>query len=576
MGVHLVNKSGGSVWQSCLVATLAASMAIGPIGSADAKRAIRQRPVAAHPPLREPAAPPQTAGLPAVPVMAREFRGVWVASVRNIDWPSKPGLPVAQQQAELIALLDRAVSLRLNAVILQIRPACDALYASPLEPWSEYLTGQMGKAPEPYYDPLDFAVVAAHARGLELHAWFNPYRARLIDDNQGPAAPEHISVTHPEWVKRYGRFLWLDPGEPAVQDHSTAVIMDVVRRYDIDAVHMDDYFYPYREPLRDANGKALLDEQGQSRFQPFPDDGSYRKYQAGGGKLGRDDWRRDNVNHFIERLYAAIKAEKPAVKLGISPFGIWKPGYPAQIKGMNQYDMIYADARLWFMRGWLDYFAPQLYWSIEGPDQSYPVLLRWWAEQNTKARHLWPGLFTSRVRDTGESSFVPRQISYQIQWSRLQSGASGHIHFSMKPLLENSQGVADLLAAKVYADPALVPASPWLDDTLPGRPRVALTKNILSDMLEITWQPAQDESAWLWTLYIKRKGQWSGQILPADRRHFAVPYAGADAVESVEIAAVGHQGQEGPRVTMVIGKAPARDGGIQDKAGRARPTPAGM
>ena len=260
----------------------------------------------------------------------REFRGLWIATVANIDWPSNPGLPSDVQQKQLLAILDKAAALHFNAVILQVRPACDALYPSNYEPCSKYLTGTMGQAPSPAYDPLAFAVTEAHKRGLELHAWFNPFRARH-SSGKSPVAPNHISKTHPELVRSYGDMLWLDPGEPAAQDYSLNVIMDVVRRYDIDGVHLDDYFYPYK--IKDADGNDV----------DFPDDVSWAKYQQSGGKLKRDDWHRQNVNTFIQHLYQSIKKEKPWVKFGVSPFGIWRPGTPPQIDGYDAYDKLYAD-----------------------------------------------------------------------------------------------------------------------------------------------------------------------------------------------------------------------------------------
>src|SRR5205807_10205694 len=232
------------------------------------------------------------------PKPLREFRGAWVASVANIDWPSRKDLSTAEQKTELLAILDRAQRLKLNTIILQVRPACDALYSSQIEPWSEYLTGTMGKPPEPFYDPLAFAIEEAHKRGLELHAWFNPYRARLLAA-KSPVSATHISKTHPQLVRHYGKLLWLDPGEKDVQDYSLNVVMDVVNRYDIDGVHFDDYFYPYKEA--DASGNDL----------DFPDDASWQRFGAG-GKLSRDDWRRENVNTFIQRVYRSIKTAKPS------------------------------------------------------------------------------------------------------------------------------------------------------------------------------------------------------------------------------------------------------------------------
>jgi len=390
------------------------------------------------------------------PPVRREFRGAWVASVSNIDWPSRAGLPVEQQKQELIAILDKAVELNLNAIVLQVRPAADALYPSKLEPWSPYLTGQMGKPPEPFYDPLAFAIEEAHRRGLQLHTWFNPYRVRM-DGAMGKPSADHSSQSRKKIVRKYGKMLWFDPGEPQAEEHFIAVLTDVVKRYDIDGVHIDDYFYPYQ--IKDKDGKTV----------PFPDDASYRRAVRRGEKLERDDWRRQNVNRLIERMYTEVKRLKPWVLVGISPFGIWRPGNPPGIEGLDQYSTLYADARLWFQEGWLDYMTPQLYWRVDSEKQSYPKLLAWWTEQNTKQRHLWPGNFTSRVRrspDESESATVwsAAELIRQIEATRAQPGATGNVHFSMKALMNNYDGIADKLKESVYSEPALVPKSPWLEE----------------------------------------------------------------------------------------------------------------
>jgi uncharacterized lipoprotein YddW (UPF0748 family) len=392
---------------------------------------------------------------PPAPSPPREFRAAWVATVANIDWPSKKGLSTKEQQAELLAILDAAAKLHLNALILQIRPMCDALYASKLEPWSEYLTGRLGQAPEPYYDPLEYAVREAHARGLELHVWLNPYRAHHPSSTSAIPA-DHIVKRRPDLAPRYGTHHWLIPTEKEVQDHSLAVFLDVVRRYDIDGIHMDDYFYPYKE--KDKAGKLI----------PFPDDASWSSYQKAGGKLPRDDWRRDAVNRFVERLYREVKNLKPHVKVGISPFGIWRPGHPKGIAGLDQYAELYADAKLWLNKGWVDYWTPQLYWPIKQEKQSYPRLLAWWAGENTQGRHLWPGNIPSRVSER-EKGWPATEIRDQIVLTRKQKGAGGNVHFSMKALLRNRGGVADELA-KLYREPALVPASPWLGKSPPAPP----------------------------------------------------------------------------------------------------------
>ncbi|HEU5397235.1 MAG TPA: family 10 glycosylhydrolase, partial [Verrucomicrobiae bacterium] len=281
------------------------------------------------------------------PPVPHEFRGAWISVVAtNQDWPSKPGLSAQEQKAELVALLDRAVQLHLNAIVFQVRPACDAVYASSIEPWSACLTGIQGNAPEPYYDPLAFAVAEAHKRGLELHAWFNPFRAWHFQ-SKSPVAPNHISRTHPELVRRYGSQLWLDPGDPEVRNYVDRVVLDVVKRYDIDGVQFDDYFYPY--PEKDVEGRPL----------PFPDEATWKRYGLANG-FDLADWRRQNINQFVAKVYHDIKAAKPWVKFGISPFGIWRPENPAPIRGMDAYATLYADSRRWLASGWVDYLAPQL------------------------------------------------------------------------------------------------------------------------------------------------------------------------------------------------------------------------
>jgi uncharacterized lipoprotein YddW (UPF0748 family) len=424
----------------------------------------------------------------------REFRGVWVASVSNIDWPSKKGLSSQQQQAELLAILDKAAELKLNAVIFQVRPMCDALYASELEPWSEYLTGTLGKPPSPAYDPLQLAVREAHARGLELHAWFNPYRAHHPSATS-PIPDDHIIKLRPDLAKRYGTHYWLNPTSQEVQDHSLHVILDVVRRYDIDGVHIDDYFYPYKE--KGADGKII----------PFPDDDTWTVYQKAGGALSRDDWRRDAINRFIERMYREVKQAKPWVKVGISPFGIWRPGNPAGIAGFDPYSEIYADSRLWLKEGWCDYLAPQLYWPIKQEKQSFPRLLAWWANENSKGRQLWPGLYTSRVTGAGKG-WLAGEIVEQIKLTRSQPGATGHIHFSMRTLMDNAGGIADALAA-IYTEPALVPANPWAGLKQPTKPGLRWEKQ--GTVLAIR---ASDEGTRLYVIRARHEGKWTIRIQP--------------------------------------------------------------
>ena len=373
----------------------------------------------------------------------REFRGAWIASVANIDWPSRSGLPVEAQQDEVRQLVHVARSIGLNALIVQVRPAADALYASSFEPWSEYLTGEQGRAPRPLYDPLAFWIEAAHRAGLELHAWFNPYRARHSSARSAFAA-SHIAHARPALVKAYGDLQWLDPGQPAAASLALAVILDVVRRYDVDGIHVDDYFYPY--PVKAADGREI----------DFPDEDSYRAYTYAGGRLARADWRRANVDAFVERLFHAVRLQNARVRIGISPFGIGRPDRrPAGVSGFSQYDAIYADVERWLENGWMDYLAPQLYWKSASPSQPFAPLLSYWQGQNPRGCDIWPGLFTSRI-DASEASWDPEEIVGQIRLAR-EMGANGHIHFSIAALAQDRRGIAARLRA-FYGGPALVPA----------------------------------------------------------------------------------------------------------------------
>ncbi|MFI4860136.1 MAG: glycoside hydrolase family 10 protein [Phycisphaerales bacterium JB063] len=474
--------------------------------------------------------PTQAAQLPAIP---REFRGVWVASVANIDWPSAPGLTADQQRAELVFLLDTCVELNLNAVILQVRPACDALYPSPIEPWSVYLTGAEGQAPAPEYDPLHFAVTQAHARGLELHAWFNPFRAGHATF-RGEHAANHISNTHPHLVRSYGRQLWLDPGDADARAHSLKVIRDVVERYDIDGVHLDDYFYPY--PVNGDDGTTL----------DFPDELTYKRYQEAGGQLPRNDWRRDNVNTFVRDLYTSVKELKPHVQVGISPFGIYRPGHPAYVKGFDQYERIYADAKRWLDAGWCDYFVPQLYWAIDNPDHSFTGLLRWWHANNNAGRHLYPGLYTSRTEDGSARGFRATEVPYQVRWSRIlaqEAGvAQGHVHFSMRALLQNRAGLADTLGESHYAHPALTPASPWLTDQRPSPPQPDAGYTLEAGLLGITVTPDSLTGARLWVVQVQRGGAWQYDLFPASESRIALPLRGRGTIDRVAIWTVDRAG----------------------------------
>ena len=432
-----------------------------------------------------------------LPPVEREFRGLWVATVDNIDWPSKPNLSTREQKAELIAILDRAAQLHLNVVILQIRPDCDAFYASTIEPWSEYLTGQMGRAPNPYYDPLEFAVDEAHKRGLELHAWMNPYRVR-DREVKGTVSATHVSRTHPKLVRTYGKFLWLDPTEPATRDYSLKVVMDVVRRYDIDGVHFDDYFYPYPAKAHE-NSPTEMD---------FPDNISWAHYRNTGGKLSRNEWRRENVNLFVQMVYAAIKKEKPWVKFGISPFGIWQPKHPQSIAGFDAYNSLYCDSRKWLVNGWVDYLVPQLYWPIAQKPQSFPVLLNWWEQQNTLHRILCPGM---RINGWKGIENDARETTNEIILTREQPGASGDVLWHSRPLFGEHADVARALSKTIYSHPALVPACPWLAAIKHDRPVLTVGQG---NEMTLSWGENYPALVWQWVIRKETAGHWTTEILP--------------------------------------------------------------
>jgi uncharacterized lipoprotein YddW (UPF0748 family) len=346
---------------------------------------------------------------------------------------------------------------------------------------------------------------------------------------KGSEAPTHISQTRPDLVRKYGNYLWLDPGEPEARDYSLRVIMDVVRRYDVDGVHIDDYFYPY--PVKEAGD--------------FPDEPSWQKYLASGGKLPRDDWRRDNINRMIEGLYGEIKREKPRVQFGISPFGIWQPGHPPVVRGFNQYASIYADAKLWLNKGWCDYLSPQLYWKMDAPQQPYGALLDWWIVENLQHRLIVPGNYTSRINST-PATWAVKDIVDQIDATRARSGAAGNVHFSMKALMENRKGIADALRDGVYAGPALVPAVGGLSGKKSPAPRMRLV--FQSESIAATWT-ARSGDTFLWTVYVKRARKWDlVQILPADQRTYVIPLdPQRGRPQAIAVAAVTRTGIEGPR-----------------------------
>ncbi len=472
---------------------------------------------------------PANASTAPVPGAVREFRAAWVATVANINWPSKPGLSAGDQQKEAIALLDFLKKHHFNAVIFQVRPQADALYKSSLEPWSYYLSGQQGKAPEPFYDPLEFWVKAAHDRGLELHVWLNPYRAHHVAG--GPVSDQSLVKTKPGLVVSLKEgYWWFDPSLKETQDHGVNVVMDIVKRYDIDGVHFDDYFYPY--PSYNKN-------------EDFPDTASWKKYQQAGGSLSRGDWRRQSVNEFIERLYGEIKKEKKHVKFGLSPFGIWRPGHPASVEGFDQYEELYADAKLWLNKGWVDYFSPQLYWPASRLSQSFPVLLGWWSEENTMNRHVWPGI--SVGRDT--SSVNTTEVINEIMISRgITPKSSGVVHWSISSLTKNP-GLARALLDGPYKKQALVPPSNWLDQTAPAAPGVTLSKQ--QDAVTVNWSHENKSDVSQWVLYYQYGKAWNYQVLNGSLQTFTLQNSeGKNTLNRIAVSAVDRSGNESIKTTV--------------------------
>lgn len=427
-----------------------------------------------------------------LPEIPREFRGVWIASVANINWPSKPGLITSEQKKEVIQLLEYLKTNKFNAVILQVRPQADALYKSNYEPWSYFLTGKQNQAPQPFYDPLQFWIDEAHERGMELHAWLNPYRAHHTSSKD--ISNESIVLKNPEMVYRLKEgFYWMDPSQKETQELTTKVVMDIVNRYDIDGIHFDDYFYPYPSYNGDND---------------FPDEKSYQAYINNNGTLSKGDWRRLCVNNLIEKIYNKIKSSKSHVKFGISPFGIWRPGFPPSIKGFDQYEKLYADAKLWLNKGWIDYFSPQLYWPTSKTEQSFPVLLSWWQEENTFQRHLWPGININTDKNGNADN---AEIAQEIEFGRtLIPKSNGVVHWNISMLMKNST-LTKLLVEGPYKSFALVPVSRWLDSIPPNSPKVTIKK--IGESVEINWKSSDNDIS-QYVLYSYFDNNWEYEILP--------------------------------------------------------------
>ncbi|RYY53876.1 MAG: hypothetical protein EOO09_16370 [Chitinophagaceae bacterium] len=376
-----------------------------------------------------------------------EFRGVWIATVDNIDWPPRGTNDPVRQQEDFIRQLDLHKKNGMNAVIVQVRPSADAFYQSDFEPWSQWLTGVQGRAPFPYYDPLAFMVREAHKRGMEFHAWLNPYRANF-NTNTASITKDHITRTHPWWFVTYGGKKYFEPSNTGGQDFVVKVVRDIVRRYDIDAIHMDDYFYPYRIP-----GKE------------FPDAAAYLR---SGSTLDKADWRRSNTDSIISKLSVAIKLEKSWVKFGISPFGVWRnitqdPDGSRTKAGTTNYDDLYADILLWLENKWIDYVAPQLYWEIGHRLADYRELVEWWAN-HAFGRHVYIGHGIYRATENSLPWKRPEELPDQIRLLRSYPTIQGSAFYSSRTFSFNPNGWNDTLRNNYYRVPVTVPVMEWLPE----------------------------------------------------------------------------------------------------------------
>ncbi|MBG0859203.1 MAG: family 10 glycosylhydrolase [Bacteroidales bacterium] len=429
-----------------------------------------------------------------------ELRAIWIATVNNIDWPSSPGLTSDEQRNEIISLLDLAKKNNLNTVVFQIRPAADAFYESSLEPWSQWLTGKQGQAPEPWYDPLEFVISECRKRGLDIHAWLNPYRA--VKDTADTVAENHITKVHPGWFLTYGTTRYFDPGLQETRNHVASVASDIVRRYDIDAIHMDDYFYPYRI----ANVS-------------FPDDSSFFKHPRGFSQEQKEEWRRDNVNLIIKQLSDSIKAIKPWVEFGISPFGVWRNIEKDSLgsatrAGVTNYDDLYADILLWQKEGWIDYVTPQLYWHIGFNLADYSVLSEWWSH-NTYGCRLYIGQAPYRIgrKVTAKEWRTSREIVKQVLLNRTYPNIDGTMFFSARVLRSNPLRLWERLSGGVFRYPALPPANSRITPLIPQMPSNAVVR-LSAGSLNFSWQSGCNNKKFI--VYRFRKGKPADVNNPAN------------------------------------------------------------
>lgn len=429
----------------------------------------------------------------------REFRAIWVTTLNNADWPSKKGLPVEKQKEEFIYLLEECVKSGINALVIQVRPSADAFYQSNFEPWSEWLMGKQGTPPPKGYDPLEFMITEAHKRQIEIHAWMNPLRA--VYSRYSNIHDKHISKTRPEWILKYDGMKLFDPGLPEVREYISKVVFDLANRYHIDGIHFDDYFYPY--PKKDEKLK---------------DDNTYWKYRK--GYRNKNEWRRDNINKLIETIYEGLKAQRPEVKFGISPSAVWRNIYDSPLgsftrAGVASYDHLHADVRLWLEKGWIDYVAPQVYFSTEHKHANYRTLVRWW-DRNSFSRHLYIGQAAYKIYWDSDKTWYSRdEMPRQLSYNRSLKNVHGSIFFRSSSFLRNRGHLRDTLESSWYKYTAITPPMPWKDDIPPKKPKDFVV-TLDHEGMQLKWQKpdiaADGDPASRYIIYKLKEGSHPDEI----------------------------------------------------------------
>ncbi|GAB5537355.1 MAG: glycoside hydrolase family 10 protein [Rubricoccaceae bacterium] len=460
----------------------------------------------------------------------QEFRGAWVATVIGLDWPCRL-CTSAQQQSELIEIFNGLESVGVNAVVFQVRTEADAFYASPFEPWSYWLTGSQGAPPDPFYDPLELAIELAHERGMELHAWLNPYRADRGSDYFKTSS--HVTKEHPEWILSFSQtdIEIMNPGLQEVRDRVAAVVGDIARRYDIDGIHFDDYFYPY--PASPFTG--ITDE----------DTDTFTNHARGFTDIG--DWRRDNVNLMVAQVQDSLAAVRPDAVFGISPFGLWKDGVPTGTGGLDAHDVIFSDPVAWLDAQTIDYITPQLYWSSQRSfdtngdgrldrfnQQRFTTLAPWW-ESVRNDRHLYIGM--AAYRQGAAAGYGPSEIPTQLRFTRDMDGALGSILFRANAgVLKANQGLADTLRTDLYRNPALTPTMPWRSQDAPGSAtELTATHTSGEGTISLAWTPpaSGDADARFYAVYRIPQAE-AGDLASAmaDNRYLALVTGETTAVDA--------------------------------------------